>query len=138
MEKCGKRGMAEFYHNNIRDFFLCEKIFFELENIYRYFDSECTTNEYKLDKTVKNIIITFGHLFTYSDFNDKVSELIYYRSLYKMENKVEEDFLLQELKYQFLGYFFEKMFIHGAVYNYQYDGERSLYQDNRNVIKCVV
>lgn len=134
----GKRGMAEFYHNNIRDFFMCEKIFFELEKIYKEFEPECMTNEHKLNKAVKGFIIAFSHLYSYSDFNDKVSEFIYYRSLYKMENGTEENFILQELKYQFLGYFFEKMFIHGAIHEYQYDGERNLYQENINVLKCVV
>lgn len=134
----GKRGMAEFYHNNIRDFFLCEKIFFELENIYRFFDPECMTDEYKLGEAVKSFITEFGSLFSYSDLNDKVSEFIYYRSLYKKENDAEEDYILQELKYQFLGYFFEKMFIHGAVHEYQYDGKRNLYQENINILKCVV
>lgn len=134
----GKRGMAEFYHNNIRDFFLCEKIFFELENIYRDFKPEYMRNERKLEEAVKKFVVRFSHLYTFSDFSDKVSEFIFYRSLYKMEKRTEEDFILQELKYQFLGYFFEKMFIHGAVYEYQYDGERNLYQENINVLKCVV
>lgn len=134
----GKRGMAEFYHNNIRDFFLCEKIFFELEKIYRNFTPECMKNERKRDKEIESFIIDFSHLCSYSDFQDKVSEFIYYRSLYKMEHEKEEDFILLELKYQFLGYFFEKMFINGAVYEYQYDGERNLYQENINVLKCVV
>ena len=134
----GKRGMAEFYHNNIRDFFLCEKIFFELEDIYRNFDPICLKNDHKLDETIKCFIISLSHLYSYSDFNDKVSEFIYYRSLYKMENATEEDFILQELKYQFLGCFFEKMFIHGAIHEYKYNGERMLYQENINVLKCVV
>lgn len=134
----GKRGMAEFYHNNIRDFFLCEKIFFELENIYRDFKPEYMQNERKLEEAVKKFIVSFSRLYTFSDFNDKVSEFIFYRSLYKKEKGIEENFILQELKYQFLGYFFEKMFICGAVYEYQYDGERNLYQENINVLKCVV
>lgn len=134
----GKSGMAEFYHNNIRDFFLCEKIFFELENIYRNFQPEYMKNDRKLDEAVEKFIIAFSHLYSYSDFNDKVSEFIYYRSLYKMEKEAEEDFILQELKYQFLGYYFEKMFIHGAIHEYRYDGKRNLYQENINVLKCVV
>lgn len=134
----GKRGMAEFYHNNIRDFFLCEKIFFELENIYRDFKPEYMQNDRQLEEAIKKFIIAFSRLYTFSDFSDKVPEFIFYRSLYKMEKGTEEDFILQELKYQFLGYFFEKMFIHGAVHEYQYDGERNLYQENINVLKCVV
>ena len=134
----GERGMAEFYHNNIRDFFLCEKIFFELENIYQNFKPDYMQNERKLEEAIKKFIIAFSRLYTFSDFSDKVSEFIFYRSLYKMENGTEENFILQELKYQFLGCFFEKMFIHGAVHEYQYDGERNLYQENINVLKCVV
>lgn len=75
----GKRGMAEFYHNNIRDFFLCEKIFFELEKIYRFFEPDCMADEQKRDKTIENFIARFGSLFSFSDFSDKVSEFIYYR-----------------------------------------------------------
>jgi len=134
----GEKGMAEFYHNNIRDFFLCEKIFFELENIYQNFKPDYMQNERKLEEAIKKFIIAFSRLYTFSDFSDKVSEFIFYRSLYKMENGTEENFILQELKYQFLGCFFEKMFIHGAVHEYQYDGERNLYQENINVLKCVV
>lgn len=95
-------------------------------------------DEQKRDKTIENFIARFGSLFSFSDFSDKVSEFIYYRSLYKMENGEEENFILQELKYQFLGYFFEKMFIHGAIQEYTYDGKRNLYQENINVLKCVV
>ncbi len=134
----GKRGMAEFYHNNIRDFFLCEKIFFELEHIYRVFEPDVIISEQKLNEVIEKFVIAFSKLFSFSDFNDKVSEFIYYRSLYKMENSKEEDFILQELEYQFLGYFFEKMFIHGAIHEYKYDGKRNLYQENINVLKCIV
>lgn len=53
----GKRGMAEFYHNNIRDFFLCEKIFFELENIYRNFKPEYMQNDRQLEEAIKNLLL---------------------------------------------------------------------------------
>lgn len=134
----GKSGIAEFYHNNIRDFFLCEKIFIELEKIYQYFDEKCTVDDKKCDEAIEKFISGFGNLFFYSDFNDKVSEFIYYRSLYKMKCQGEEEFLQLELKYQFLSYFFEKMFIHGAIREYTYDGTRNLFQENINVLKCVV
>lgn len=134
----GKNGVAEFYHNNIRDFFLCKKIFYELETIYRFFDTECMTDERKRDTVIRRFISCFGQLYSFSDFNDKVSEFIYYRSLYKMLSHEEEDFIQQELKYQFLGYFFEKMFVHGAIDAYEYDGQRSLYQENLNILKCTV
>lgn len=134
----GQRGMAEFYHNNIRDFFMCEKIFYELENIYQYFDEKCMTDDDKCEETIEKFIFNFGRLFSYSDFNDKVSEFIYYRSLYKMNFKKEEEFICQELKYQFLAYFFEKMFIHGAIPSYSYDRKRNLLQENINVLRCIV
>lgn len=134
----GKSGIAEFYHNNIRDFFLCEKIFIELERIYHYFSEECMADAKKCDDAVEKFISSFGSLFVYSDFNDKVSEFVYYRSLYKMKYKREENFLQLELKYQFLAYFFEKMFVHGAIHDYIYDGRRNLFQENINVLKCVV
>ncbi len=134
----GKRGMAEFYHNNIRDFFLCEKIFIELEHIYSFFEPTCMTDDQKLNETTKKFVIAFGNLFSFSDLNDKVSEFIYYRSLYKMQNGEEEDYILWELKYQFLGHFFERMFTYGAIPEYTFDGKRNLYQENINVLKCMV
>lgn len=134
----GKNGMAEFYHNNIRDFFLCEKIFYELEKIYSFFDPACMTDDRKNADTIEKFISCFGHLFSGSEINDKVSEFIYYRSFYKMRYQEEDEFIKQELKYQFLGCFFEKMFIHGAIDDYHYDGKRSMYQENINVLKCTV
>lgn len=134
----GERGVAEFYHNNIRDFFLCEKIFYELEKIYQSFEPACMTDDEKCNKTIEQFINCFGQLFACSDLNDKVSEFIYYRSLYKMVSHEEEEFIQQELKYQFLGCFFEKMFVNGAIHDYHYDGKRNLYQENVNVLKCVV
>lgn len=134
----GKRGVAEFYHNNIRDFFLCEKIFYELETIYQSFDEECMRDEQKRSTVIEAFICAFSRLFADSDVSDKVSEFIYYRSLYKMLSNEEEEFIRQELKYQFLGYFFEKMFFHGAVHDYRYDGKRSLFQENINVLRCIV
>ena len=134
----GKRGMAEFYHNNIRDFFLCEKVFFELERIYRVFDSDNLMDDEKRKEMVDYFVVSLGDLFLYSDFNDKVAEFIFYRSLYKKESQTEEEFVLQELKYQFLGYFFEQMFTCGAVREYRYDGKRNIWQENMNVLKCVV
>lgn len=134
----GERGVAEFYHNNIRDFFLCEKIFYELEKIYQSFEPACMTDDEKCNKTIEQFINCFSQLFACSDLNDKVSEFIYYRSLYKMVSHEEEEFIQQELKYQFLGCFFEKMFVNGAIHDYHYDGKRNLYQENVNVLKCVV
>ena len=106
--------------------------------MYRDFKPEYMQNECKLEEAIKKFIISFSRLYIFSDFSDKVSEFIFYRSLYKKEKGIEEAFILQELKYQFLGCFFEKMFIHGAVHEYHYDGERNLYQENINVLKCVV
>lgn len=129
----GERGVAEFYHNNTRDFFLCEKIFYELELVYQFFNEECMKDDRKRDMAVKEFISAFSHLFAVSDVNDKVSEFIYYRSLYKMQSNEEEEFIQQELKYQFLGYFFEKMFLCGAVYDYQcVDIKFYTYQSSEN------
>lgn len=55
-----------------------------------------------------------------------------------MNSKKEEDFVKNELKHQFLAWFFEKMFVHGAIHDYSYDGKRNLYQEHINVLKCVV
>lgn len=134
----GKRGVAEFYHNNIRDFFLCEKIYMELEKIYKYYNEDCIKDEYKCEVAIERFISFLGNLFLYSELNDKVSEFIYYRSLYKMHTRTQEEFLKNELKYQFMPYFFERMFVHGAIHDYAYDRDRNMFQENINVLKCIV
>lgn len=133
-----QRGISEFYHNNIRDFFLCEKIFYELEDVYSFFEPTCMRDDRKREDIIAKFISKFEHLFISAELNDKVSEFIYYRSLYKKIHGEEEGFIQQEMKYQFLGYFFEKMFVNGALTSYQYDGERSLYQENMNILQCTV
>ena len=132
------KGISEFYHNNIRDFFLCEKIFYELEEVYKSFDPACLRDDRMREDTIAKFISRFGCLFSNSSLNDKVSEFIYYRSLNKMLHGNEDAFMQKEMKYQFLGYFFEKMFVNGAISSYQYDGRRSLHQENMNVLQCTV
>lgn len=56
-----EKGAVEFYHNNIRDFFLCEKIFREINNIYK-------NNEEANEK----IIIYLCDLLQYQTINDMV------------------------------------------------------------------
>lgn len=131
-------GIAEFYHNNIRDFFLCEKIFNELEKIYKYFKIECLSDDQICNETIDKFVEFFGKLLRYSDLTDKVTEFIYYRSLYKMVTHNEEKFVRIEMENQFLAIFFEKMFIYGAIHEYSYNGKRNLYQENINVLKCIV
>ena len=134
----GESGISEFYHNNIRDFFLCEKLYNVLEDVYDSFSEECLTNDQKLNETIDVFIKRLGECLKYSELNDKVIEFVYYRSLYKKSVHNVENFLNKELKYNFLAYFFEKMFIHGAIHDYAYDGKRSLFQENVNVLKCII
>ena len=54
------------------------------ETIYQSFDEECMRDEQKRSTVIEAFICAFSRLFADSDVSDKVSEFIYYRSLYKM------------------------------------------------------
>lgn len=72
-----EKGVAEFYHNNIRDFFMCEKIFYEMESIYK--DTKKFTGKELGKEVVKRLIA----LFSYAEINTKVIEFLYLRVLYQ-------------------------------------------------------
>ena len=72
-------GAAEFLHNNIRDFFLAEKIYREAERIINGVHS------------VDEAAIELCRLFQYGALEDKVCEFIYLRAKYNKEKR-EQDF----------------------------------------------
>ena len=52
-------GVVEFYHNNIRDFFLCEKIFRELNLLYTSYQRDSELLSQKIRETFK-MVFGFG------------------------------------------------------------------------------
>jgi len=98
----GKKGVAEFYHNNIRDFFMCEKIFYEMNKFYEEWESLCY---FEMSEAIIERLYT---LFHYSRLDAKVIEFLYLRTLYEMEKNVN-NFAKEEQKRKFLPHFFQLM-----------------------------
>lgn len=91
-------GAVEFYHNNIRDFFLCEKIYRELNAIYRQRD---------LSKDNVQPLIDFFKQFTKAPLQDMVCKFILLRAEKDVNDK--NSFVYKEKNQRLLPYLFEKM-----------------------------
>ena len=68
-------GVVEFYHNNIRDFFLCEKIFRELNLLYNSYQR----NEDLLSQKIRE---TFKTIFGFGYFETMVCKFLLLRASY--------------------------------------------------------
>ena len=86
------RGAVEFLHNNIRDFFLAEKIYREMNEIIQGGDSEAN---------YKKITNKLCALFQYGALETKVAEFIFLRAKHKTE-KNEVDFAQYEYQYKLI------------------------------------
>lgn len=73
-------GAVEFLHNNIRDFFLAEKIYRELERMLNR----------KPEPSVSDVTIKFAKLFQYGVLDTKVAEFIYLRALYNRDHSIQD------------------------------------------------
>lgn len=101
-------GAVEFYHNNIRDFFLCEKIYRELNQLYNNLSDNLS------DEEIKQIIDTVCELCAYGNIAEKVLEFIKLRARSdKKQNKSE--FPENEHNKKCLPQFFEKMLLDGSI-----------------------
>lgn len=101
-------GAVEFYHNNIRDFFLCEKIYRELNQLYDNLSDNLS------DEEIKQIIDTICELCAYGNIAEKVLEFIKLRARSdKKQNKSE--FPENEHNKKCLPQFFEKMLLDGSI-----------------------
>ncbi len=107
--KVGERGMAEFYHNNIRDFFLCEMIWRGVSDIY---------SNGKLSKNEKcgKLIAFFRDNFRRGELEPKVLEFIRLKAeAYKEDGN--SGFPACEGELKLLPEFFEEMISDGRIYN---------------------
>lgn len=98
--KLNGKGAVEFYHNNIRDFFLCEKIFYEFNAMYK----ECELLD--IQRMITLINKKIYSLFRYMKFPQKVIEFLYLRTKYNYEHHNWMDFPTKEYKKKYLQYFF--------------------------------
>ena len=92
-------GAVEFYHNIIRDFFLCEKIYRELNAIYA--DYQLSQND-KIGK-----LIEFFKQFTKASLQKMVCKFIFLRA--EKDVAKPNSFVYKEKEQRLLPYLFEKM-----------------------------
>lgn len=87
------RGAVEFLHNNIRDFFLAEKIIREVDGLLEIIDAEKNIE-------TRGMIIAkkLCSLFQYGVLETKVSEFIFLRAMY-YAGKTEKNFALSEYQH---------------------------------------
>jgi len=78
-------GAVEFYHNNIRDFFMCEKIFYEMWDIYE----ENADSDWAASGEVRQRLY---NLLYHSRLNVKTAEFLHYRILREKELDEKDNF----------------------------------------------
>lgn len=120
-----EEGIVEFYHNNIRDFFLCEKIYREMN---------CFYSKQKHQKDENEMISAFCKLFCFSPLETNVCKFILLRALYDFQQGNSE-FPALEFSQKRLPNLFEKMLTDGTVFS----GIKSKnpIQSISNILTCV-
>lgn len=102
-------GSIEFYHNKIRDFFLCEKIYREINDI---FSCDVKSNEKMLEKAIKRLC----ELFRYGKPNETVWKYITERTKYKRRKGTgEKDYPFIVRKNQSFAAVIEKMLTDSSI-----------------------
>ena len=130
--KSNGKGAVEFYHNNIRDFFLCEKIFYEFNSIYQV----CETLD--IQKVITYINERIYDLFRYNVISSKVIDFLYLRAKYGYEHHNMMDFPFKEHKRKYLPYFFTDMLQYGGVSRYDRNSGENVYDNMINTLTNTV
>lgn len=131
-------GVLEFYHNNIRDFFLCEKIYREVNRLYqrKIWDDELT-------------VLQFVELFQYYQFEPRVCQFILQRSECckdKENGFCQKDFPSLEYRQRHLPDFFQLMVTKGELFLQRETPDRVFQgvlshnpvKSMSNVLNCVI
>lgn len=108
-------GFAEFYHNNIRDFFLCEKIFREIIQLYNEWNNKERNN-------IKNIAERAYTLFQHSQLNPEVCRFLIGRSCDNAELETNDSVNIQSY-FQFFADIFELLLKDWHIYNFTNDSD---------------
>lgn len=103
------RGAVEFYHNNIRDFFLCEYIYDRLNRIYRNEDQSP-------EQKVKAILIFFRGSFRVAKLEPIIVEFIYLRALWGITHG-QQDFPAMEREQNLLPRYFQMLLTDGTIFD---------------------
>lgn len=104
-------GPVEFYHNNIRDFFLCEKIRRELNQLYH----ENGSVEQKTDRIAQCLV----SMFKYGKLNETVCRFFeaYVREVVSKQQDHKTEFPLVEKEHHLLPILYQKLLTQGCLYD---------------------
>ena len=131
-----KDGAIEFYHNNIRDFFVCEKIFREINKLY-----DSVSSDELSDEEIQKFIDKFCELFHYGELADMVSYFIGLRTEYGIKNNNDDfpkdDFPKTEQAKKYLPQFFEAMLTNGGRMK-KCVNSNNPFQAIINTLRCIV
>ena len=103
------RGCVEFYHNNIRDFFLCEKIMDTWNELYQEYETALRDDRADITPLLKKLCEMFQH----GKLEDTVLSFIDRRNAYKIERDI---FIKAEKENRFLPRIFETLLTSGSPY----------------------
>lgn len=125
-----ERGAVEFLHNDIRDFFLAEKIYREIETLYKL--NNLNTNMRLIEENL-------CELFKYGALETKVTEFLLLRSMSNYSNGIQ-DFASIEFKQESFCKIISKLTSDCQVFNQtmQFEQRISPLDVIVNVIACVV
>lgn len=130
--KSNGKGAVEFYHNNIRDFFLCEKIFYEFNSIYAMW------RKIDMQEIAAYISERIYGLLRYMKLPQKAVEFLYWRARYDYKHDTTGDFPAKERQRNYLGHFFQDMLRHGGVSRYERNSNENIYDNMINVLTNTV
>ena len=107
------KGCVEFYHNNIRDFFLCEKIMRELNDAYQQHETILRDKKADITPFLKRLCNLFERG---KNVEERVLEFICLRVTYKKENGGLDDCARMERDGRFLPRIFETLLTDSTTY----------------------
>ena len=128
-----ERGAVEFYHNNIRDFFLGEKIYESIEAIY---NDSALKKEEKVEK-----LIEFLCEYQEMPLEPRVVQFLYNRALYYSSNHIKHtngyvDFPSLEESLRLLPVVLQRFLTDGSIFS-KLNKEQPL-PAITNVLRCLV
>lgn len=85
------KGVVEFYHNSIRDFFMCEKIFFVLNKIYQ-----------EKNLNIQRVALACQYFFSGPTINNVALNFLYHRIVYEKNTSQKYNFIKGEFDAKFI------------------------------------
>lgn len=135
-----KKSAIEFYHNNIRDFFCCEYIWFFLQRVYEGLQGhQGDSDEWFMCNFQKEFqFISFPKDSGTNSDTNMILKFLSSKVHYFIKNNIREAFLVQELNNSYFKSFFGKMLSTGMLYEYKYDGKTNILEMMVNIYVSVL